>query len=312
MQYDPQVVTGQAERWTANLTSAIVSLVIVIAESFQMLDLEVAYIWQAEWSTVKGLYILNRVLPFIFLPSPVILFTYPTPRPVECKAIFALVVFGFALCVLSAEVLLYLRIYALSGRTRGMRNFLIFNGVAIYLITFVSLSLFIKTGSWGLLTTSPRPYGCSILQAKNIYIVIAYSTVLYSGLATLVLSVWLGIANYRSIRDSKLLQIFYRDGLFYFIVMACMTIVNGVTAARLPVGYQFIMGPPQAAVHSILVTRMVIHLKEHGEFDTGYSTERTKSGMEFESIPLTMITGTSFSSNTAVSSSRDHTTLGSI
>lgn len=302
MQYDPQVVTGQAERWTANLTSAIVSLVVVIAEFFQMLDLEVAYIWQAEWSTVKGLYILNRALPFIFLPSPVILFTYPTPEPLDCKVIFALVVFGFALCVLSAEVLLYLRIYALSGRTKKMRTFLIVNGIVIYLVALTSLGLFIKTGSWGLLTTSPRPYGCSILNAKNIYIVVAYSTVLYSGIATLVLSLWLGIANYRSIRQSRLLQVFYRDGIFYFIVMACMTIVNGVTAARLPVGYQFIMGPPQAAVHSILVTRMVIHLKQHGAFDTGHSTSRTKTAMEFESIPLTMITGTTLSSNTAVSS----------
>ncbi|KAH6902706.1 hypothetical protein BKA70DRAFT_610851 [Coprinopsis sp. MPI-PUGE-AT-0042] len=95
---------------------------------------------------------------------------------------------------------------------------------------------------------------CSIISTHTIYVVVGYSLIFYSAIVTIVLSVWLGLVNYRSIGGSLLPKVFYRDGIFYFIVIAglflhqidlsflkksmfhqVMAVMNGVTAARLPV-----------------------------------------------------------------------------
>ncbi|KAH6903088.1 hypothetical protein BKA70DRAFT_1404384 [Coprinopsis sp. MPI-PUGE-AT-0042] len=260
--YDSELAAEWQRRFNANM----------VAELFQMLDLEVSLIWKAQWSLVKALYIANRILPFLVLPFPVIPFY--SLRKADRNPV------GVGSCVLLAEVSIRLALTVAQ---------------IVYAVCYVSLALFIHTGSWGRLDYAPRPYGCSIISTHPMYVVVGYSLIVYNAIVTLVLSVWLGLINYHSIQDSPLLKVFYRDGVFYFIVIAdnfilsqktdfspVLAVVNGVTAARLPVGYQFLLGSSQAAAHSVLVTRMVLHLKQQAASNLRRSNAVSNTYIQFE------------------------------
>ncbi|KAH6902705.1 hypothetical protein BKA70DRAFT_1434305 [Coprinopsis sp. MPI-PUGE-AT-0042] len=264
--YDSELAAEWQRRFNANMIGAVVSIALIVAELFQMLDLEVSLIWKAQWSLVKVLYIANRILPFLVLPFPVIL--------------------GVGSCVLLAEALLYVRLYALSGRNKWMRIFLILNLAIVYAVGYVSLALFIHTGSCkvkplvpsDIISTHPM---YDVAGPEKALITSAYelNNVLFSHSRPVC---WLGLINYHSIQDSPLLKVFYRDGVFYFIVIAVLAVVNGVTAAHLPVGYQFLLGSSQAAAHSVLVTRMVLHLKQQAASDLRRSNAVSNTYIQFE------------------------------
>jgi hypothetical protein len=83
-----------------------------------------------------------------------------------------------------------------------------------------------------------NPYGCYIRKTKNLLAAVSYGILLYSGLGrftvhagleknadcsclvTMSLSIYFGVRNYWTMRDNPLIRVFYRDGTFYFIVLA--------------------------------------------------------------------------------------------
>ncbi|KAH6903089.1 hypothetical protein BKA70DRAFT_1228233 [Coprinopsis sp. MPI-PUGE-AT-0042] len=128
------------------------------------------------------------------------------------------------------------------------------------------------------------PYGCTIISINTKYIAVTYSMFLYSGI---------GFTNYRRIQDYPLLKVFYQDGILYFVALAVMAIVNALTAVRLP-GINFSLDhsvddSSQAAVHSILVTRMVLHLKQQAGLGMDHTTEPKGSGAQLELTALSTV-----------------------
>ncbi|KAH6902710.1 hypothetical protein BKA70DRAFT_1434313 [Coprinopsis sp. MPI-PUGE-AT-0042] len=105
-------------------------------------------------------------------------------------------------------------------------------------------------------------------------VMIGYAFLLYSVVATMVLCIYFGVRMFWSSRQSPLIKIFYRDGTFYFVVLALMSVANGVAAVFLPAGYRFILAPPQAVLHSTLSIRMVLHLRQQARCEMGLSTVR--------------------------------------
>ncbi|KAH6902695.1 hypothetical protein BKA70DRAFT_1156221 [Coprinopsis sp. MPI-PUGE-AT-0042] len=256
---------------------------IQVLEAFQMLELEVDLIWKATtWGWIKGLYIANRTVPFILLLFTAIPFGLRNPSSRLCDGVAGTAIIAIPVSLLLAEAILYIRLFALSGCQRWMQIFLYVHAPIVTIGALVPVSLFAKQVSWGPSEYPSNPYGCYIRRTKNIFAVVSYGILLYSGLGwiaprhqlkqnaesrllvTMALSVYFGVRNYWTMRDNALIRVFYRDGTFYFIVLAGMAIANGLAALLLPVGYQFLLGPLQAAVHSILVTRMVLDVKAQG------------------------------------------------
>ncbi|KAH6903098.1 hypothetical protein BKA70DRAFT_1567042 [Coprinopsis sp. MPI-PUGE-AT-0042] len=243
----------------------VVTLTLLVLEAFQMLELEVDLIWKVTtWGWIKGLYIANRTVPFILLLFTAIPFGLRNPSSRLCDGVAGTAIIAIPVSLLLAEAILYIRLYALSGCQRWMRIFLYVHAPIVTIGALVTVSLFAKQVSWGPSEYPSNPYGCYIRRTKNLFAVVSYGILLYSGLVTMALSVYFGVRNYWTMRDNALIRVFYRDGTFYFIVLAGMAIANGLAALLLPVGYQFLLGPLQAAVHSILVTRMVLDVKAQG------------------------------------------------
>lgn len=271
-----QVVVGA----NINLFTAAASLALLVLEFFATLELEVTHIWSAKWSLMKGLYFANRFLPFVFLPISVLYDVVPSPSPSGCKALVATPVFGLVVCIMLSEVMLYVRLYAISGRKRWLRIFLTVNGLTLAITSTTLLSFFIALGSWG---PSPFPGISGCVQRSSsgmILVAIGFCVLLYSGLVAMCLSVYFGIKVYwASRKTNRLIRVFYEDGTYYFISLAVMALINVVGALCLPTRFQTLVGPPQAVLHSVMATRMALRLRDQAKGDVSVNMS-ADSGIE--------------------------------
>ncbi|KAH6906571.1 hypothetical protein BKA70DRAFT_1429257 [Coprinopsis sp. MPI-PUGE-AT-0042] len=64
-----------------NISTAAVSMTLLVLEFFSTLELEIAHIWFAPWTLMKVLYFANRLLPFVFLPISILYDVVPRPSP---------------------------------------------------------------------------------------------------------------------------------------------------------------------------------------------------------------------------------------
>ncbi|KAG2019706.1 hypothetical protein CC2G_005119 [Coprinopsis cinerea AmutBmut pab1-1] len=158
------------------------------------------------------------------------------PSPLLCKIIFSIPCIGIAMCILISEVILYVRVYALAGRGRLMLTFMIVHGLAVFVASISLLGKYVVLGSWGQSQFADIVPGCvGKFTTNGELVMIAYVVLLYSGFVVMILCVYFGLRIYWRSRRSPLIKIFYRDGTFYFVVLAVMSIANGVSAQFLPV-----------------------------------------------------------------------------
>ncbi|KAH6916239.1 hypothetical protein BKA70DRAFT_1255100 [Coprinopsis sp. MPI-PUGE-AT-0042] len=266
----------------ANLRT-VFALTIIILEYFENFEGEVALIWPSKWSLVKFFYFANRLLPLFVLPFGIAYSTVAQSNatPVVCAFIFGNAGIGAALCMCISEVILYLRLYALSGRQRWVKNFIVANGILIFVVCGGALSTYTGGPS-----QFPGFFGCFGKPNTNApFIMVAYLTILYSGLMTVVLCAYFGTRRYWQSRESRLVVLFYRDSMQYFVVLAAMSITNLAALLTLPPGFKFVVAHPQAMMHSVLATRMVLHLKGEARvgmgFDNGNGTSPNLKTMAF-------------------------------
>ncbi|KAH6902700.1 hypothetical protein BKA70DRAFT_1304272, partial [Coprinopsis sp. MPI-PUGE-AT-0042] len=236
---------------------------LLLAEFFDTFESEVELIWPSNWSIVKVVILCKqeelrqRIIAQYSTDNFVL-----NPKPLTCQIMFGMLVLGICTSIIISEVLLYLRLYALSGRKRWALILLACNVTVGHILCY-----WVRRGK-----EVEGVSGCRTIHASNLLVVMGYTTLLYSGLTAMVLSIFFGVRAYWASRRSPLLQVFYRDGTFYFIVLAVMSVGNGISAFP---GYRYIMGPLQAVMHSTLSTRMVLRLKAQAKHGTGYSISAT-------------------------------------
>ncbi|KAJ3510534.1 hypothetical protein NMY22_g15952 [Coprinellus aureogranulatus] len=246
---------------------------IQIADYLQTLDLEIALIWPTKWNLVKIMYFINRYLPLAFLPVIIYYNAAPGPlSPETCKTLFSVPCMGIAFCLLISEVILYIRVYALSGKTRPMVIFLVVHGGTIILTCLVLFAYYLALGKF-----APSPYpelaGCfGVSSGNSKYVVVCFALVLYSGLVTMSLCIWCGLKTYWISRHSRLVKIFYRDGTFYFVMLVALSLTNGFVALLAPAKYRFMLAIPQEVMHNVITSRMILHLREQARQGMGFTS----------------------------------------
>ncbi|EFI28298.1 hypothetical protein CC1G_13827 [Coprinopsis cinerea okayama7 len=252
----------------------VASLTVLILEYMQTFDLERSLIWPIKWNHVKLIYVINRYLPF---PVVVALVYYNVAPPIfserACKYLFSVPSMGIAVCILIADALLYIRLYALSGRTRPVKFFLLANVTLVVVVALTFFALYLAAGRF-IQSPAPELAGCfGATSGAGKYVMICYATLLYSAIVTMGLSIWYGLKMYWSSRESHLIKVLYRDGAFYFITIAVMSIANGIFSIGAPARYRFLLAVPQAVMHNILATRMILHLRETARSEMGFSSD---------------------------------------
>ncbi|TFK22974.1 hypothetical protein FA15DRAFT_705889 [Coprinopsis marcescibilis] len=275
--YIAELPEAQHYKMYYNIISAAISITVLFAEYFQTLELEVELVWPSEWSLVKFLYFTNRMMPFIAIPFSLLYNMAPTPSPSFCKSVFLVCCIGIWSCIIISEAVLYIRLYALAGRGRKMRWFLICNAFCGIKVAFTGgfllTILYVTSGSWNGSQSSKVVPGCfGNMSGQGHLLLVAYLLILYSGLMTMAFCVYFGLKVYWKSKPSPLIRIFYRDGTFYFVALAVMSIANGAAALFLPSRFRFLLTPPQAVMHSTLAIRMILHLREESRQELGITS----------------------------------------
>ncbi|KAH6902696.1 hypothetical protein BKA70DRAFT_1304251 [Coprinopsis sp. MPI-PUGE-AT-0042] len=234
-------------------------LTLLALEYLQTLGIEISLLWPTPWTPVKiSTFVALAVLAF-YNDAP------PYVSPKACQILFS-----------APSILLYIRLYALSGRQRCMKIFLTVHISVIVVICLTCFALYLSRHRW---ITSPYPSIQSCVGqtlGSGRFVLICYATLLYSSLFTAALSLWFALRMYWITPNSRLMNIFYRDGAFYFVTIAVMSITNAIVAMVAPVRsgfYSVYFGRPQGVAHNVLAARMVLHLHETALDDMGFSVD---------------------------------------
>lgn len=105
---------------------------------------------------------------------------------------------------------------------------------------------------------------------------IAFSLLLANIVASMAFMVYIALRKHQQSGFSNgLLTLFYRDSVVYFLFMSLFAILNIVVCFRAPEHYSSIIVQPQAVLHAILSTHMLLHLREWGQ----RGAENTQDGV---------------------------------
>ncbi|KAH6906570.1 hypothetical protein BKA70DRAFT_411520 [Coprinopsis sp. MPI-PUGE-AT-0042] len=257
-----EVASKEATYSTAFIAMPVAGLAVVIFEFFQTLELESKYIWTSPWHSVKWLYYLNRVAPVCLLISALCYALVESPSLWTCKSINICMCTFIGSCHLVSEMILYLRVWAISGQSRKLGAFLIGNLIAVFSAGVVCISLYLSAGEWGPMTTIGSGCITHSRGTKEYLITLVFALLLYSGLTVMVLCVYFGVRYYRASKPGPLLVVFYRDGTLYFVVVVAMSVTNAIIALFIPRFSRFVITIPYSMIMTVICSRMVLHLRQ--------------------------------------------------
>ncbi|KAF5318408.1 hypothetical protein D9611_013919 [Ephemerocybe angulata] len=240
-----------------------------IIDFLQTFPDEVRLMWSARLSIPKVLFYLARY--FTLLNNIMVVLLAPgVSRSSNEGCIGALS--GAAvlspLAVSSAEAILFYRVWAFSGKSRRMLAYLVIQFIGIHslvLYTVVKWLISVKYTRWSL----PSANGpiCIMTEANPFLLLWTYAAVLSSVIGAMVIMVFIAYREHRGL-NSRLLTVFYQDGIYYFIVLAIMASANVAVNWLAYGGYKLILVQFEVDLHGILSTRMLLHLRQVGtEFD---------------------------------------------
>ncbi|KAF6758714.1 hypothetical protein DFP72DRAFT_1064817 [Ephemerocybe angulata] len=237
-------------------------LTLAIADTLHCLPLEVSLIWSAKWNMGKVLFLLSRYLVFFDVIVSLSYNFAPNLSVVQCGRLFAA---GSSLTVVGvtvAEAILFLRVYALGGRGRIWGASLGALYLAIHSAVFAALIKFIISIEYA---PSPLPslFACLPVKGENKMLSIVFILILISELVILGLTFWLCLTDHKESK-SPLVATFSRDGLFYFLLLSAVSCGNIICNLAAPTAYIYLLTIPQRVLHSVLSTRMVLHIRSVG------------------------------------------------
>ncbi|KAF8844773.1 hypothetical protein BDN67DRAFT_1007932 [Paxillus ammoniavirescens] len=216
---------------------------------------EVHHVWGKKWETTRIIFTISRYLPFI--ASPMI--CYNDLYGHKCSAYSYVLEVIFNVCVISAEVILILRTYALWGHSRRVLAVLIvLAGAFILAATFIWTMV-----EFSLPGDSKLPYvwysaecGSGTLRngAFRCAFMMAYEIVLQS------MNTWRKFRTYRNVQ-SRVLSTLYWDGIMYMFWIILLTGVNMTVIVAAPLAYISSLDTAQVAIHSVLASRIFFNLR---------------------------------------------------
>ncbi|KAJ3510095.1 hypothetical protein NMY22_g16078 [Coprinellus aureogranulatus] len=289
------------------------------AEALHTMPQEVSLIWQAEWNVGKVLYLLNRYIPFagnllallcgfnnlfeLYHPGE---FDDAMRSAIHCSHARDAGWVDFRGKHVASKlrsqspnlllVILYLRVFALSGKSRPIGGlllilFLLPGAASVFLVLF-SMSLEYEP------SPAPAVISCLPVTGRPERMTIAMILVAASELIILLLTLWLLFYRFWG-STSHLVASFYRDGAVYFVTITSVAIgsiicnvvapvcTNSVMVGRSKVltlrpqpGYAYLLLHPQLVLHSVIITRMVFHMR---------GIDGIRHGASEEDIPLTEV-----------------------
>ncbi|KAF9232724.1 hypothetical protein BU15DRAFT_80928 [Melanogaster broomeanus] len=276
-----------------------------IFDYLYQLDDELTFIWgRRDWSFGKAICVATRYIPFVLIPitlssTPNVLFGYLwliSPERISkgalehhdvhtCSSLLYTFTTINVVAILLSEVAFRLRMYAIWNRSR-----LILTIICCTLIASVGTLMFIFIQYLPSVTFGEPPfpiiYGCYMTGASPVLFV-SFVVIMCVEAVTTSLTLYRAYKYFRDM-PNVLIQNLTRDGLFYCLSMFVMSVINVLVIFLLPVGlsallcvvsvpslvsfqvqYSQVLVMYQSVMHTILATRMQLHLRKLDSFVHG-------------------------------------------
>ncbi|KAF5319822.1 hypothetical protein D9611_012856 [Ephemerocybe angulata] len=257
---------------------------LVVADYLHTFPDEVRLMWPSPLSLPKVLFFTLR---YYIFPHSVLAALYGQVvglSPKACKAAFYHLGISTSLCAVLSEAILYIRVYAFSGRNKKILAWSLCQSIGVWVSSYIILARFLASVEY-----FEWPFGnatCLPVAGKSYLLGVVFAILLTSVFVTMCIMAWIAYSKHRTF-NSTLVKIFYRDGIFYFICLSILASANIFVAFAAPEGYKFLFILPESDIHVILATRMLLHLREWAERETVVESGRSGGargggmGMEF-------------------------------
>jgi len=256
----------------------ISTLLLLFYDWSLMLSLEVKYIWRATWNYTKVLYLLARYAPFVSLSLQLRNQFAPNPSPGSCEKSIQAACWVSLVGMNMAEVILFIRTYAVWNKDKRVGIGLAGLWVVCQVPSVVIAERFLAS-----LNFIPNPLpgivqGCVTPVASKL---VSLDWVVFSVMegVVLVLMIVSALRTYRQ-NISNLLNVIYVDGIRFYAFMFCATIVNVLITWLLPIAFIAVGSSLEVVIHSNLVCRLVLGLRE-----AGHSTGDVSNAFELSELP---------------------------
>ncbi|KLO07756.1 hypothetical protein SCHPADRAFT_634829 [Schizopora paradoxa] len=223
---------------------------------------EVNCIWRQKWSLTKYVYIASKYLAFVDSGLTLDILFRRGQSPEECFHKYTAITYVLIIGMVLAEIILLLRTWAIWALSRWILIYLVVidSAFTIYGLSKLHHSL----GGFQFARESPLPslrpcFPEFLLHTNGIYI--DYVCIMLAECNILALTLWRGIVQWRGC-DNTLINIFYRDGIMYFV---CLFVISGVnvllyTTQNRTMDWMLLV-EPQRIAHAILAARLVLNVR---------------------------------------------------
>lgn len=262
--------------------NTVAALALLVWDYFITLKSEVSLVWPSKWGAVKFLFFLTRYLAFVDVSCILYMRLKPFITVHECTNAFKVAGWLMLVGIVTAEVILLIRTWAIWDRSRSVGIFL-----TVALSCCVIAVIYIEaTYLNSVIFISDTFNGCFVLQGNAI---IGFDFVIIIIYESLVLAFTLirGIGHYRRYGGGQgCFAVLYRDGILFYGCLLGISIINlavGIIASSYLANGLVAL---QRVGHSVLSARVLINLRQACEVDTSITSGASLSICRFENFAL--------------------------
>ncbi|KAF9553767.1 hypothetical protein CPC08DRAFT_216582 [Agrocybe pediades] len=235
---------------------------IFIWDYFMTLGMEIELVWSSRWTFMKVVFLIQRYLPFFDTIGLVLSHQLLHGlSPDTCQNLYRVSAVAIVLGFFFSEIILTVRAWAVLNAQcmPWISKILPFFFVGWWSLDLYFVSSFLKS-----LQIGPPPFpsfaGCFVTGA-NESLILCWTIVLIWDALVLLMMVVPGLEAYRSGGETALLDIVYREGMVYYLYLFILSVVNIVIVKLLPAEYQNLFTSTERVIHSILASRVLLHIR---------------------------------------------------
>ncbi|KAJ8523347.1 hypothetical protein ONZ45_g209 [Pleurotus djamor] len=226
------------------------------------LSREWRFVWRTHWTPVKVAYLFCRY--WVIAVVPYLLYCFVMDHSLEtCQRIFRIPV-GLALWnQVGSESVLLIRTYAFFNRNIYVLWFLIcsLSGVVAY-------QLYVDTTQMLLLPFLKPPFGPCLPRSKphSAHLLGFFIAPLLFDTMVTFMTIWKAfyIRRHNGGPNSRLIQTFLREGVFYYLLISIANLINGVFYLQPRQAISAINIPLSVMLAPVLACRLILDLRERG------------------------------------------------
>lgn len=237
---------------------------LVVADYLHTLPEEVRLLWPVRMSIPKLLFLGTRYYIFVHIVFSILWQRTDLP-PSVCKSGFDRLSVSCVVLIALTDGLMFLRVYAFSGKNRVMLAYLLFQFVGHNIAAYAIIAKYLPTVKFLKLPFSNVP--CLPIETSEILLGAAFIVLFITAVIEMIVMLYLAYRKHKDL-DTSLWKVCCKDGVLYFVALAILATLNIIVTFGASGGWKFLFVQMVTNLHVIFSTRLLLHLRSWAERDT--------------------------------------------